>query len=328
MPYGQSNVRGAVLLTRGQLKPPMSQAPGQLTPLVTETDLPFPVFRKGKVREVYEVGDHLLMVATDRISAFDVVLEPGIPDKGACLTQISNFWFDLLAKEGIQHHLVATRVEDMPAELHPYKDILEGHAVLVEKLEPLEVECIVRGYIIGTGWKDYQATGEICGIPLPEGLRQAEKLPEAIFTPSTKAAIGDHDENVSFERAAQIVGPEDAAWLRDTSIRIYQLAAAHAAKHGIILADTKFEFGRRADGTIVLMDEVLTPDSSRFWPADDYQVGTSPPSFDKQYVRDWLETQDWDKTAPGPRLPDDIVAGTGARYKEAFERLTGKPFHI
>lgn len=303
-------------------------APGQLTPLVTETDLPFPVFRKGKVREVYEVGDHLLMVATDRISAFDVVLEPGIPDKGACLTQISNFWFDLLQKEGIEHHLVATRVDDMPEELHAHRDVLEGHAVLVEKLEPLEVECIVRGHLIGTGWKDYQATGEVCGIALPEGLRQAEKLPEAIFTPSTKAAIGDHDENVSFERAAEIVGQETAEFLRETSLRIYNIAAAYAAERGIILADTKFEFGRRGDGTIVLMDEVLTPDSSRFWPADEYAVGTSPPSFDKQYVRDWLETLDWDKTAPGPRVRDDIVEGTAARYKEAFEKLTGRPFSI
>lgn len=307
----------------------MSKTPEQLTPLVTETDLPLPVFRKGKVREVYEVGDDkLLMVATDRLSAFDVVLEPGIPDKGACLTQISNFWFDLLAKEGIQNHLVATKVEEFPAELQAHADVLRGHAVLVERLEPLEVECIVRGYLIGTGWKDYQATGEVCGIPLPEGLQQAQKLPEPIFTPSTKAAIGDHDENVSFERAAEIVGEETAQWLRATSLKIYQIAAAYAAERGIILADTKFEFGRRADGTIVLMDEVLTPDSSRFWPADEYQVGTSPPSFDKQYVRDWLETLDWDKTAPGPRVRDDIVTGTAARYKEAYERLTGHAFTV
>ncbi len=304
-------------------------APGQLTPLVTSTDLPLPVFRKGKVREVYHVGDeHLLMVATDRISAFDVVLEPGIPDKGTCLTQISNFWFDMLAANGIEHHIVAKRVEDMPEELHAHKEILEGHAVLVETLEPLEVECIVRGYIIGSGWKDYQKTGQICGIDLPEGLQEAEQLSQPIFTPSTKAAIGDHDENVSFERAAEIVGQETAEFLRDTSLKIYRLASEYAAQRGIILADTKFEFGRRKDGTIVLMDEVLTPDSSRFWPADQYKVGSSPPSFDKQFVRDWLETQDWDKTAPGPRLPDDLVAGTAARYKEAFEKLTGKPFQL
>ncbi|MGB1697818.1 MAG: phosphoribosylaminoimidazolesuccinocarboxamide synthase [Thermoplasmatota archaeon] len=301
----------------------------QLTPLVTETNLPLPVFRKGKVREVYHVGeDHLLMVATDRISAFDVVLEPGIPDKGACLTQISNFWFDLLEKEGIQHHVVAKRVEDMPEELHAHKEVLEGHAVLVEKLEPLEVECIVRGYITGSGWKDYQRTGQICGIDLPEGLQESEKFPEPLFTPSTKAAIGDHDENISYEKAAEIVGAEEAAWLRDTSIRIYELARDYAAERGIILADTKFEFGRRADGTIVLMDEVLTPDSSRFWPASEYKVGQGQPSFDKQYVRDWLETQDWDKTAPGPRVADLIVAGTAAKYKEAFEKLTGKPFQL
>ncbi len=303
-------------------------APGQLTPLVTETDLPFPVFRKGKVREVYHVGDKLLMVATDRISAFDVVLEPGIPDKGTCLTQISNFWFDMLAANGIEHHIVAKRVEDMPEELHAHKDILEGHAVLVETLEPLEVECIVRGYITGSGWKDYQKTGQVCGIDLPEGLQESQQLPEPIFTPSTKAAIGDHDENVSFERAAQIVGEETAQWLRDTSLKIYQIASEYARERGIILADTKFEFGRRKDGTIVLMDEVLTPDSSRFWPADQYKVGQGQPSFDKQFVRDWLETQDWDKTAPGPRLPDELVAGTAARYKEAFEKLTGKPFQL
>ncbi len=307
----------------------MNLAPGQLTPLVTSTDLPFPVFRKGKVRDVYEIGDdNLLMVATDRISAFDVVLEPGIPDKGACLTQISNFWFDLLAKEGIENHLVATKVADMPAELHAHEDVLRGHAVLVEKLEPLEVECIVRGYITGSGWKDYQRTGSLCGIALPEGMQESEKFAEPLFTPSTKAAIGDHDENISFEEAAKIVGQETAEWLRDTSIRIYELARDYAAERGIILADTKFEFGRRADGTIVLMDEVLTPDSSRFWPADAYKVGQGQPSFDKQFVRDWLETQDWDKTAPGPRLPDHIVEGTSQRYKEAYEKLTGHAFTV
>ena len=307
----------------------MPQAPGQLTPLVTETDLPLPVFRKGKVREVYEVGDEqLLMVATDRLSAFDVVLEPGIPDKGACLTQISNFWFDLLAQHGIDNHLIATRVEEFPNELQAHADVLRGHAVLVEHLEPLEVECIVRGYISGSGWKDYQKTGQIFGIDLPEGLQESQKLDAPIFTPSTKAAIGDHDENVSFERAAEIVGQDTAEWLRDTSIRIYEIARDYAAERGIILADTKFEFGRRADGTIVLMDEVLTPDSSRFWPADQYAPGRGQPSFDKQYVRDWLETLDWDKTAPGPRVRDDIVAETARKYKEAFEKLTGVPFHV
>ncbi len=300
-----------------------------LTPLVTRTDLDLPVFRKGKVRDVYEVGtDNLLMVATDRISAFDVVLEPGIPDKGACLTQISNFWFDLLAKEGVENHLVATRVEDMPAELHQYADILRGHAVLVEKLEPLPVECIVRGYITGSGWKDYKRSGKICGIDIPAGMQESEKFAEPLFTPSTKAEIGDHDENISFEQAVEIVGQETAEWLRDTSLRIYKLARDYAAERGIILADTKFEFGRRADGTIVLMDEVLTPDSSRFWPASEYKVGQGQPSFDKQYVRDWLETQDWNKTAPGPRLPDDIVNGTAARYKEAYEKLVGHAFTV
>lgn len=307
----------------------MPAAQEQLTPLVTETDLPFPVFRKGKVREVYEIGDdHLLMVATDRISAFDVILEPGIPDKGTCLTQISNFWFQLLEEHGIEHHIVTKRVEDMPEELHPYKDQLEGHAVLVEKLEPLEVECIVRGYITGSGWKDYKKTGEICGIPIKEGMQESEMFPEPLYTPSTKAAIGDHDENVSFEVTCDIVGQETAEWLRDTSLKIYKLARDYAAERGIILADTKFEFGRRKDGTIVLMDEVLTPDSSRFWPADQWVIGQSPPSFDKQIVRDYLETLDWNKTAPGPRLPDELVAKTSARYKEAFQKLTGKPFQL
>ena len=293
------------------------------------TELDLPRLHQGKVRDVYEVGDDiLLIVATDRISAFDVVLEPGIPDKGACLTQISNFWFDLLAKEGIENHLVATKVADMPEELHPHEDVLRGHAVLVEKLEPLEVECIVRGYITGSGWKDYQKTGQICGIDLPAGLQESAQFPAPLFTPSTKAAIGDHDENISFEEATKIVGQETAEWLRGTSIRIYELARDYAAERGIILADTKFEFGRRADGTIVLMDEVLTPDSSRFWPADQYKVGQGQPSFDKQFVRDWLETQDWDKTAPGPRLPDHIVEGTSQRYKEAYEKLTGHAFTV
>jgi len=316
--------RPVALFKARRVAPRMAPAK-QWTPLVTETDLPLPVFRRGKVRDVYEVGDdRLLMVATDRISAFDVVLEPGIPDKGACLTQISNFWFGFL---DVENHLVATRVEDFPEGLRAYEEPLRGHAVLVERLEPLPIECIVRGYLVGSGWKEYRARGTVCGIPLPEGLRLADELPEPIFTPSTKAETG-HDENIPFEEAARIVGKETAEWLRDTSLRIYRQAAAYARERGIILADTKFEFGRRGDGTIVLMDEVLTPDSSRFWPADGYEPGRSPPSFDKQYVRDWLETQDWDKTPPGPRLPDEIVEGTSRRYKEAYERLTGRPFRV
>lgn len=307
----------------------MPEARERLTPLVTQTDLPLPVFRRGKVRDVYEVdADRLLMVATDRISAFDVVLEPGIPDKGACLTQVSNFWFDLLERHGVENHLVATRVEEFPLALQPHADLLRGHAVLVERLEPLPVECIVRGYLAGSGWREYRETGTVCGIPLPEGLLESQRLPEPIFTPSTKAALGDHDENVSLERVVGLVGRETAGWLRDTSLRIYALAAEHARSRGILLADTKFEFGRRPDGTIVLMDEVLTPDSSRFWPADQYEAGRGQPSFDKQYVRDYLETLDWDKTAPGPRLPDDIVQGTAARYKEAYERITGRPLSV
>jgi phosphoribosylaminoimidazole-succinocarboxamide synthase len=311
---------------------PMARPEGthrQLTPLVTNTDLPLPVFRRGKVRDVYEVGsDRLLMVATDRISAFDVVLEPGIPDKGACLTQISNFWFTMLAKEhGVANHLVATRLEDFPAALQANADVLRGHAVLVERLEPLPVECIVRGHLAGSGWKDYKKNGNVCGIALPAGLRESEQLPEPIFTPSTKAASG-HDESISFEDCVRSVGKETATWLRDTSLAIYRAAHAYAKKRGIILADTKFEFGRRKDGTLVLMDEVLTPDSSRFWPADDFAVGRSQKSFDKQYVRDYLETLEWDKTPPGPTLPPHIVAGTSARYKEAYERLTGKPLAV
>jgi len=298
----------------------------QITPLVTTTDLPLKVFRRGKVRDVYHVGeDQLLMVATDRISAFDVVLEPGIPDKGACLTQMSNFWFDALRGE-VENHLIATKVADFPTELQPYKDILAGHAVLVERLEPLPVECIVRGYISGSGWKEYKKQQSVCGIPLPAGLQESQELPEVLFTPSTKAEIGDHDENISFEKCVEIVGKETADWLRDTSIRIYRKARAHAASRGIILADTKFEFGRRADGAIVLMDEILTPDSSRFWPADEFEPGHGQPSFDKQFVRDYLETLDWDKTAPGPLLPSNVVAGTAARYKEAFEKITGTKF--
>jgi phosphoribosylaminoimidazole-succinocarboxamide synthase len=332
---GEANASGCVALFRlAWLAAAMTKAAtddAALTPLVTTTDLPLPVFRRGKVRDVYEVRDGgrdlLLMVATDRISAFDVVLEPGIPDKGACLTQISNFWFDLLANEGIENHLVATRVDDFPATLRKHRDVLHGHAVLVERLEPLPVECIVRGYITGSGWNDYQKTGSVCGITLPDGLPESERLAAPIFTPSSKADEG-HDVNISFAEVSKVVGATTAAWLRDTSLRIYNIARDHAAKRGILLADTKFEFGKRPDGTIVLMDEVLTPDSSRFWPADGYEVGHSQPSFDKQFVRDYLETLDWDKTPPGPRLPEDIVRGTSARYKEAYERLTGKAFSV
>jgi len=293
---------------------------------ITTTSLPFKVFRKGKVRDVYDLGDNLLMVATDRISAFDVVLDPGIPQKGAILTQLSNFWFKLLRDE-VPNHLVATDVAKYPKNLQAHAELLRGRSVLVEKLKPIPIECVVRGHISGSGWKEYQKKGSICGIKLPAGLKESQRLPETLFTPSTKAEVG-HDENISFEDAAHLIGQETAEYLRDTSIRIYEHARQYAAARGIIIADTKFEFGTRDDGTIVLMDEILTPDSSRFWPADQFVPGKSPPSFDKQFLRDWLETQPWDKTPPGPKLPPNVVAGTQARYLEAYTKITGKPFAV
>ncbi len=298
--------------------------------VLTTTNLPFPVFRRGKVRDVYDVSSltpgtgSLLMVATDRISAFDVVLDPGIPRKGACLTQMSNFWFNQL-KTVVPNHLIATDVAKFPKELQRHADVLAGRAVLVEKLTPLPVECIARGYISGSGWKEYNKSGTVCGIKLQVGLKESDKLPATIFTPSTKAEEG-HDENITFEQAAAIVGEATANKLRELTIKLYETAREHAAKRGIIIADTKFEFGTRADGTIVLMDEILTPDSSRFWPADQYKPGGAQPSFDKQFLRDWLETQPWDKTPPGPKLPPPVVEGTAQRYEEAYEKITGKKF--
>jgi phosphoribosylaminoimidazole-succinocarboxamide synthase len=272
----------------------------------------------GKVRDIYAVGeDRLLLVASDRISTYDVVHPTPIPDKGKVLTGLTAFWLDRLG-EVCADHLVS------------YKEVPEefaGRAMLVERLEMVPVECVVRGYITGSGWKDYQATGAVCGIDLPAGLSESEQLPEPIFTPATKAELGAHDENVDFDRAAEIIG--DRALLeelRRLSIAIYELGAAHARERGIILADTKFEFGRRADGTIVLGDEVLTPDSSRFWPADGYEPGRGQPSFDKQYVRDWASGSGWDKRPPAPALPDEVVEGTRARYVEAYERIAGEPF--
>jgi phosphoribosylaminoimidazole-succinocarboxamide synthase len=272
----------------------------------------------GKVRDIYAVGeDRLLLVASDRISTYDVVHPTPIPDKGKVLTGLTAFWLDRLG-EVCANHLVS------------YKDVPEefaGRAMVVERLEMVPVECVVRGYITGSGWKDYQATGAVCGIDLPAGLSESEQLPEPIFTPATKAELGAHDENVDFDRAAEIIG--DRALLeelRRVSIAVYELGAAHARERGIILADTKFEFGRRADGTIVLGDEVLTPDSSRFWPADGYEPGHGQPSFDKQYVRDWASGSGWDKRPPAPALPDDVVEGTRARYVEAYERIAGEPF--
>ena len=272
----------------------------------------------GKVRDIYAVGeDRLLLVASDRISTYDVVHPTPIPDKGKVLTGLTAFWLDQLGDVCANHLISYT---DVPKEF-------AGRAMLVERLEMVTVECVVRGYITGSGWKDYQATGAVCGIGLPEGLSESEQLPEPIFTPATKADIGDHDENVDFDRAAEIVG--DRALLeelRRLSIAIYERGAAHARERGIILADTKFEFGRRPDGTIVLGDEVLTPDSSRFWPADGYEPGHGQPSFDKQYVRDWASGSGWDKRPPAPALPDDVVEGTRARYVEAYERIAGEPF--
>jgi phosphoribosylaminoimidazole-succinocarboxamide synthase len=273
---------------------------------------------QGKVRDIYEAGeDRLLLVASDRISTYDVVHPTPIPDKGKVLTGLTAFWLDRTA-DICPNHLVS--YTDVPAE-HA------GRAMLVERLEMVPVECVVRGYITGSGWKDYRATGAVCGIELPEGLRESEQLPEPIFTPATKAEIGDHDENVDFDRAAEIVGDRELLEeLRRLSLAVYERGAAHARERGIILADTKFEFGRRPDGTIVLGDEVLTPDSSRFWPADGYEPGRGQPSFDKQYVRDWASGSGWDKTPPAPALPDDVVEGTRGRYVEAYERIAGEPF--
>ena len=274
----------------------------------------------GKVRDIYEVdNDHILIVTTDRISAFDVILPDPIPGKGTVLTAISNFWF---ARTGqiIANHLSGKSLIDvLPAD---EAQLLEGRAIIARKLDPLPVEAIVRGYIIGSGWKDYQKTGAICGIKLPAGLQQAQQLPEPIFTPSTKAELGEHDENINFDRTVALLGKEMAEQVRNISLRIYQDAAGYARQRGIIIADTKFEFGTDNSGKLVLIDEVLTPDSSRFWPADSYKTGISPPSFDKQYVRDYLETLDWDKKAPGPHLPREVIENTAAKYREAQERLT------
>ena len=280
-----------------------------------------PLIQRGKVRDVYAVGaQHLLIVTTDRISAFDVVLGDPVPGKGAVLTALSNFWFARL-RGVIRNHLSTLRLSDVLPDAAERASV-EGRAIIVEKLRPLAVEAIVRGYIIGSGWKDYQRTGQVCGIPLPAGLQQAQQLPQPIFTPSTKAEMGDHDENIDFEHTCTLLGRARAAQVREVSIKIYQTAADYARSKGIIIADTKFEFGLDANDELVLIDEVLTPDSSRFWPADQYQIGTSPPSFDKQFVRDYLETLDWDKRAPAPKVPSEILDKTAAKYREALTRLT------
>jgi phosphoribosylaminoimidazole-succinocarboxamide synthase len=281
-----------------------------------------PLKARGKVRDIYAVGDdHLLIATTDRLSAFDVILPDPVPGKGRVLTAVSNFWFQRTA-DLIPNHLSSLRLEDVledPAE----RALLQGRAVVVRKLQALPVEAVVRGYLIGSGWKDYLRTGAVCGIALPPGLRMAEKLPQALFTPSTKADLGAHDENIDFAKTTELLGAELAAQVRAVSLRIYTEAAEYALARGIIIADTKFEFGLDAEGRLHLIDEVLTPDSSRFWPLDQYQIGASPPSFDKQFVRDYLETLDWDKTPPGPKLPLEILAKTARKYREAELKLTG-----
>ncbi len=277
----------------------------------------------GKVRELYAVGDDLLLVASDRISAFDVVLPTPVPDKGKVLTGLTAFWLDTLGGI-VADHRISTDVDAFPAELAPHAEQLRGRAMLCRRAEVIPLECVARGYLAGSGWKEYRRDGTVCGIPLPSGLTESAELDEPLFTPSTKATVG-HDENVDFEQAAAIVGRDTAQRLRDVTLALYTAARDHARSRGIILADTKFEFGW-VDGELTLIDEVLTPDSSRFWPADDYEAGRGQASYDKQIVRDWLETQDWDKTPPGPQLPDDVVARTRARYVEAYELLTERPF--
>ena len=278
-----------------------------------------PMISRGKVRDIFDLGDSLLFVATDRLSAFDVVLPDGIPGKGEVLTQISLFWFELMG-EWLPHHLLTDDIASVP-QLRPYAKELQGRSMIVRKAKVLPVECIVRGYLVGSGWKDYCKSGAVSGIKLRAGYRQAEKLDEPLFTPSTKAAVGDHDEAISFEQVAQLVGEETAARMRDLSLTIYRTARDYAEDRGIIVADTKFEFGE-IDGKLTLVDEVLTPDSSRFWPKESYRVGESPVSLDKQFVRDYLETLDWNKTAPGPSLPDEVVTTTAAKYRQALAVLT------
>jgi phosphoribosylaminoimidazole-succinocarboxamide synthase len=276
--------------------------------------------RSGKVREVFDLGDTLLFVVTDRISAFDVILPDPIPRKGAVLNQLSAFWFNRFNK--IDNHFITADFDQFPKELQPFREQLAGRSMIVRKTKPLAVECVVRGYLAGSGWKEYQKSQSVCGIKLPAGLQLASQLPEPIFTPSTKAEEG-HDENIDMKECARILGEESANRVKELSLAIYSRGRDHAEQRGIIVADTKFEFGT-VDEKLFLIDECLTPDSSRFWPADQYVVGKSPPSFDKQFVRDYLETLDWDKTPPGPKLPGDVIARTAAKYVEAFERLTGE----
>jgi phosphoribosylaminoimidazole-succinocarboxamide synthase len=297
-----------------------------VTTLVTTELGALPLMRRGKVRDLYAVDAGLLLVATDRISAFDHVLATGIPDKGKILTQISLFWFDLL-KDLVPNHLLTANVDEYPAALRPYADQLRGRSMLVKRAEMFPIECVARGYLSGSGWKEYQAGGSVCGIDLPGGLLEGSRLPEPIFTPATKSQDGAHDENISFAECEKLIGAEDAAELRRLTLAIYRRAAQHAESRGLILADTKFEFGRTADG-VILADEVLTPDSSRFWDAQTWRPGGAQPSFDKQFVRDYLESIHWNKQAPAPGLPGDVVERTRSKYVEAFRRLTGRQLEL
>src|SRR5215831_19922042 len=297
-------------------------SPTTINRILLQTDFPeLSLHARGKVRDLYSLNGELLFVATDRISAFDYVLATGIPEKGRVLTQLSLFWFDFL-RDTVHNHLVTANVDQYPAPLKKYAEQLRGRSMLVSKAQMIDVECVVRGYLSGSGWKDYQRSGAVCGIKLPAGLRESDKLPEPIFTPASKAVTG-HDENISFEEMCKRTGKDLAVELRDLSIGIYKKAADYAAGLGIIIADTKFEFGHTAEG-LVLADEVLTPDSSRFWPADKYQPGMAQESFDKQFVRDYLETIQWNKQPPAPALPEEVAAKTGEKYREAYRILTGR----
>lgn len=290
--------------------------------LLHTPDLPgVPKIASGKVRDIFDLGEHLLLVASDRISAFDCILPTAIPRKGEVLTQLSAFWFEKL--NFLPNHIVSTHFSEFPAILKPFEAQLAGRSMVVKKAQPLPVECVVRGFLAGSGWKEYKASQSVCGIPLPAGIPQAGKLPETIFTPSTKASSG-HDENISWEECCRLLGENVASQVRSHAIRLYETGLVWAAEKGILIADTKFEFGL-LDGKVILIDECLTPDSSRFWPASDYTVGTSPPSFDKQYVRDYLETLDWDKTPPAPALPEEVGRRTSEKYLDAYARLTGSP---
>ena len=291
---------------------------------ILQTSLPFPV-RRGKVRDVYDLGDSLLIVATDRISAFDCIMPNGIPEKGKILTALSLFWFDHFAVE-FPNHLLTADVKKYPASLHSFAEQITGRSMLVKKASVIPIECVARGYLAGSGWTEYRAAGTICGVKLPVGLEQSDALPVPIFTPASKAEHG-HDENITYEQTVKLIGVGAAKIIREKTLRLYTKAAAYAATRGVIIADTKFEFGTLPDGSIILIDEVLTPDSSRFWPADEYRPGREQPSFDKQFVRNYLQTLTWNKQPPAPPLPDDVIRGTRSRYVEAFEKLSGRDWN-